>query len=185
MHGNKYDYSKVTYYGSFTLLTLKFTIDGEFSQSPGSHLSGTGCPKCSRRKQGAPRNLVRALRGEFDAEKVSFVYLIHFKFPDSDTLLCKIGSGSGARIGQVKGNIRKVGGAEIEIWQKSFETTGEAIVFEHLAQEQVSNYQFIVLPEFKFPGYSEVFSKKPDLNMVEKHPTLMRFRSGERWDPRA
>ena len=184
IHGEKYDYSKSKYAGAFEAVAIICPIDGEFSQSPGSHLSGPDCPKCSRRGQGAPSNLVRALRGEFDAEKVSFVYLICFKFPNSDNLLYKVGSGSGTRLSQVSNSIRKVGGTDIEVWRKEFKTTGEAIVFEHLAHEQIFDHQFIVLPEFKFPGYSEVFSKEPNLRLIEKHPILKKFRSGERWDPR-
>ena len=184
VHGDKFDYSKVDYVGAFEHIIIICPIDGEFSQSPTSHLGGTGCPKCSRRGQGAPRNLVRALRGEFDAEKASFVYSIQFKFPYSDDLLFKVGSGSGSRVKTTRNSIRKVGGTGIKIWQKEFHTTGEAIVFEHLAHEQVYDYQFIVLPEFKFPGYSEVFSKEPNFVAVDKHPTLERFRKGDRWDPR-
>ena len=184
VHGDKFDYSKANYVGAFEQIVIICPIDGEFSQSPTSHLGGTGCPKCSRRGQGAPRNLVRALRGEFDAEKTSFVYSIQFKFPYSDGLLFKVGSGSGSRVKTTRNSIRKVGGTGIEIWQKEFQTTGEAIVFEHLAHEQVCDYQYIVLPEFKFPGYSEVFSKKPNFAAVDVNPTLERFRSGDRWDPR-
>jgi hypothetical protein len=46
------------------------------------------------------------------------------------------------------------------------------------------SHQFVIPPEFKFPGHTEVFSKTPDLDAIESHPILLRFRAGERWDPR-
>ncbi|CAE7314073.1 unnamed protein product [Symbiodinium pilosum] len=185
VHGDLYDYSKVKYVGAREHVTIICPIDGEFTQQAGSHLAGTGCPKCSRRAQGAPRNLVRALRGEFDAEKQSFAYIIEFKLPISDSPLYKVGSGSGNRVATVKNSIRKIGGSDIAVWKQEFGTTGEAIVFEHLAQEQVCGRQYVVLPEFKFPGYSEVFAAKPQLEQVDRHPTMIKFRSGERWNPRS
>ena len=65
-----------------------------------------------------------------------------------------------------------------------FDTSGEAIVYEHIVHDQIMEHQFPVPVEFKFPGYSEVFSMEPDLIAVEAHPTLKRFRTGDRWDPR-
>ena len=184
IHGDKYDYSRVNYVGAREHVIVSCPIDGEFSQQAGAHLSGNGCPKCSRRGQGAPRNLVRALRGEFDSEKASFVYIIQFKFPYSDTKLYKVGSGSGTRVKTTENSIRKIGGLELEVWRREFSTTGEAIVYEHLAHEQIEDHQFVVLPEFKFPGYSEVFLKRPDMDQINQHPVFIKYRSGARWDPR-
>jgi hypothetical protein len=184
VHGDKYDYTEVDYNGAHDHVIITCPIDGSFLQSATSHLSGTGCPRCSRREQGAPRNLIRALRGEFDSPKGAFAYVITFTFPGSDQNLFKIGSGSGTRFKSTASSIRRVGGtvADIESWE--FETSGEAIVFEHIAHDQVIESKFPVPPEFKFPGYSEVFSEHPNLLSVDWHPTLTRFRLGERWDPR-
>lgn len=182
IHGNKYDYSEVEYKGSFEHVRIICPLDGVFLQSPTSHLSGIGCPKCSRRKQGAPRNLTRALRGEFDDTKDAFVYVLSFKLPLSEMPLYKIGSGTGSRMNTVINSIRHVGGYDITIHNLPFASTGEAIVFEHLAHNQVREHKFIVPVEFKFPGHSEVFTKPPVLDVLESHPTLERFRSGERWN---
>ncbi len=184
VHGDAYDYSETDYKGAFDWVTIICPIDGTFNQSPTSHLGGTGCPRCSRRAQGAPRNLVRALRGEFDQPREAFVYMVRFRLPCSESPLCKVGSGSGSRMKTVLGSINRIGGTEVEITSISFNTSGEAIVFEHIAHDQISTHQFPVPIEFKFPGYSEVFSKAPDFSAVEKHFALERFRSGERWDPR-
>ncbi len=184
IHGDIYDYSQAEYKGSHEYITIICPIDGPFSQSPTSHLSGTGCPRCSRRGQGAPRNLVRALRGEFDEPKDAFVYIVRFNFPNTNQRLYKIGSGSGTRWRSTAASIRRVGGTELETTKVDFKTSGEAIVVEHIAHDQVMETKYVVPPEFKFPGYSEVFTKEPDLAVVEAHPTLMRFQSGDRWDPR-
>ena len=46
-HHNKYDYSKVNYINSGTKIIIICKKHGEFLQTPGSHISGQGCPKCS------------------------------------------------------------------------------------------------------------------------------------------
>ena len=47
VHGDKYDYSKVEYNGSFAKVTIICPIHGEFEQTPCSHLRGGGCAKCN------------------------------------------------------------------------------------------------------------------------------------------
>jgi len=46
IHGDKYDYSLVDYKHSQSKVIIICLIHGEFEQSPSSHLSGKGCPKC-------------------------------------------------------------------------------------------------------------------------------------------
>ena len=46
VHGSKYDYSKVEFVNYQTRVTIICPVHGEFSQSPTSHLQGSGCPKC-------------------------------------------------------------------------------------------------------------------------------------------
>ena len=65
----------------------------------------------------------------------------------------------------------------------TFSSVGEAIVVEHLAHGQVSSVRWVVPPDLKFPGHTEVFAEKPNVGLVNRHPTLLRFRSGARWDP--
>ena len=47
IHGNKYDYSLVNYSNSKENISIICKIHGVFEQSPGSHLSGSGCPTCA------------------------------------------------------------------------------------------------------------------------------------------
>jgi hypothetical protein len=44
-----YDYSKVDYINNNTKISIICKIHGEFPQTPGSHLQGSGCPKCLER----------------------------------------------------------------------------------------------------------------------------------------
>ena len=46
VHGDKYDYSKVNYVKSSEKVCIICPEHGEFWQTPNSHLSGVGCPKC-------------------------------------------------------------------------------------------------------------------------------------------
>jgi hypothetical protein len=48
VHKDKnYDYSKVDYINSSTLVTIICPIHGEFKQIPSNHLRGKGCPYCA------------------------------------------------------------------------------------------------------------------------------------------
>ncbi|EKD89625.1 MAG: hypothetical protein ACD_33C00026G0005, partial [uncultured bacterium] len=46
VHGNNCDYSKVNYINACTKVIIICPIHGEFLQTPNSHLTGNGCPKC-------------------------------------------------------------------------------------------------------------------------------------------
>lgn len=50
VHNNKYDYSKVNYINSSTLITIICPTHGEFMQRVNTHLSGHGCPNCNKSK---------------------------------------------------------------------------------------------------------------------------------------
>lgn len=47
LHGDRYDYSKVTYVSSNTNVTIHCSLHGDFMQTPAKHLSGSGCPRCA------------------------------------------------------------------------------------------------------------------------------------------
>ncbi len=47
VHGNKYDYSKVSYKGSTIKVVIICSRHGEFLQIPASHWHGCGCPPCA------------------------------------------------------------------------------------------------------------------------------------------
>ena len=47
VHGDKYDYSKVNYYGNKNKVIIICKEHGEFKQTPNSYIKGSGCSKCS------------------------------------------------------------------------------------------------------------------------------------------
>lgn len=61
VHGDKYDYSNVKYINNSTLVLIKCRVHGVFSQTPGNHLNGRGCPYCGNAR---PKNtkLLRTVR---------------------------------------------------------------------------------------------------------------------------
>ena len=50
IHGDKYDYSLVTYINNITKVEIKCFKHGIFEQTPKKHLIGQGCPKCGMNK---------------------------------------------------------------------------------------------------------------------------------------
>jgi len=50
IHKGKYDYSKVIFKGARTPIQIICPIHGEFTQYPGPHLRGQGCPICQESK---------------------------------------------------------------------------------------------------------------------------------------
>ena len=82
VHGDKYDYSKVEYRGSYEKVHIICPIHGEFLQTPITHLKSYGCPKCAlegrqeKRKLGKDEFIKRAkeIHGDFyDYSKVEYV----------------------------------------------------------------------------------------------------------------
>lgn len=57
VHEEKYNYSKATYINSRTKICIICPIHGEFWQTPSSHLSGSGCPKCAKEKASRRKKL--------------------------------------------------------------------------------------------------------------------------------
>ena len=51
VHGDTYDYSQVVYRGSFDLVEITCHTHGGFTQSPASHLAGSGCASCHNDRQ--------------------------------------------------------------------------------------------------------------------------------------
>ncbi len=49
-HGNKYDYSKVTYRSMLDKVTIICPIHGEFKQKKEIHTRGSGCQKCGKNR---------------------------------------------------------------------------------------------------------------------------------------
>ena len=77
VHGDKYDYSKVNYVSSKTLVSIICPIHGEFEQTPNNHLRGSGCPHCSGTKKLTKEDFIKKAReihgDKYDYSKVNYV----------------------------------------------------------------------------------------------------------------
>ena len=77
VHKNKYDYSLVNYIGANICVKIKCTFDNYiFEQTPGNHLVGKGCPKCSGRLMDTNSFIEKAKsihKEKFDYSKVIYI----------------------------------------------------------------------------------------------------------------
>jgi hypothetical protein len=77
IHGNKYNYSNVEYVNSKTKVTIICPIHGEFQQTPTSHLSGQGCPKCSGNNKKTKELFIEQAKeihgNTYDYSKVNYI----------------------------------------------------------------------------------------------------------------
>ena len=70
VHNNFYDYSIIKYIDAKTPIEIICPKHGEFEQSPNSHLSGHGCPKCNESKgERKIRNILENNNIFFDIQK--------------------------------------------------------------------------------------------------------------------
>ena len=70
IHGDRYDYSKVKYESATKKVCIICSEHGEFWQTPSSHLSGSGCPVCGKKKS----NLTKSLTTEKFIEKAKQIH---------------------------------------------------------------------------------------------------------------
>jgi len=69
IHGNKYNYSLVNYVNACLKIRIICSIHGIFEQSPGNHLQGKGCSKCSKRYKMTKEEFIKKaniIHGEFE-----------------------------------------------------------------------------------------------------------------------
>jgi hypothetical protein len=74
IHNGFYDYSKVEYVNSHLHVIINCPLHGIFKQKPASHLSGCGCPKCSREKTIQRRKIWTKELVEAEAKKYTSKY---------------------------------------------------------------------------------------------------------------
>lgn len=75
VHGNEYDYSKVSYANSDTKVCIKCKKHGDFWQTPVNHLAGQGCPKCAGRtlsKEEVIEAFIKKHGDRYNYSKVNF-----------------------------------------------------------------------------------------------------------------
>ncbi len=60
IHNFEYDYSKSIYLTVHDKVIIICSLHGEFQQTPGSHMQGTGCRECAKKNMGAYHKLNNA-----------------------------------------------------------------------------------------------------------------------------
>jgi very-short-patch-repair endonuclease len=77
IHGDKYDYSKVTYKTAKIKIIIGCKDHGEFEQTPSNHLSGFNCQKCANNGKMTTEQYVSratiAHKDKYDYSKVNYV----------------------------------------------------------------------------------------------------------------
>lgn len=86
IHGDKYDYSKVTYKNANSKICIICPEHGEFLTTPKKHLKGEGCPKCDKRtfKQ---RQLIKKFK-EKHGDKYDYSKFIFIKMKEKSCIIC-------------------------------------------------------------------------------------------------
>lgn len=51
VHGDKYDYTKVSYINAHSKVKITCPTHGIFEQTPNNHLNNQGCPICGKEKE--------------------------------------------------------------------------------------------------------------------------------------
>lgn len=143
---------------------------------------GSGCMQCAIDNRIGPYGLTRAVRGDFDAESPTFLYLVIARSPESGELVYKVGVGTPSRVVEVRGDMRRAGFEILDSTRTLYQSKGEAVIIEQLLHRQLAKYQCQVTESRRFAGYTELFEKKPDFIAIDSSDILIRFREGDRWN---
>lgn len=92
VHGERYDYSSVSYIDNLTKVQIICPTHGEFQQSPANHMSGSGCPECSLSGQ---YSIKAALRGDYiDSSDLDLVFYVATQHHPHELTFINIGLSS-------------------------------------------------------------------------------------------
>ncbi len=182
MHGDKYDYSKVDYKYARENVTIICPQHGEFEQTASGHLLGSGCRLCAAESSLGSYGLTKALRGDFDEGAPIYLYLVTAVDKEDNKTVYKVGVGNANRIVELRSDMRKAGFDILDSDRRLYQSMGEAIVIEQLLHKQLSDDQYRLNENRRFPGYTELFNAPPDYKAIEQHDLLLKFRGGDRWN---
>lgn len=93
VHGDRYDYSKVTYVDNSTKVCIICPEHGEFWQAPSKHYNGKqGCPNCAKRKRGDLRKTTKEKYIEkarkVHGDKYDYSKIVYDNLHDKITIIC-------------------------------------------------------------------------------------------------
>ena len=143
IHGNKYNYDKVTYVNNTTKIIITCPAHGDFEQTPNNHLTGSGCYLCP----------TRAGSG-FDPGKQAYLYYLKIT-TDTNQMLYKIGITN--RTVNERFNLTDLSKIEI-IKQKLYIDGAEALKWETKLKRMYKEYQYKG-PDILSSGNTELFTE--------------------------
>lgn len=88
-HGDTYDYSKITYIGGNTRVTMTCKIHGDFLQLPRHHIKGSGCPKCGIERMKITRDEFIERSIKMHGDKYDYSRVDYFDTVVKVLILCK------------------------------------------------------------------------------------------------
>jgi len=86
VHKNRYDYSKTKYVKDLEKVKIICLLHGEFEQSAGTHIQGSGCPRCFNKNEGRLAiilNEILVVHREYKIENKRY----DFYLPDFDIII--------------------------------------------------------------------------------------------------
>lgn len=88
MHDDKYNYGITTYIRNSDKITITCPEHGEFSQTPGNHLAGKGCVKCSGKYSPSTEEFIEKARethgGRYDYDRT-----VYLSTHEKTTIICR------------------------------------------------------------------------------------------------
>jgi len=88
IHGDRYDYSKVEYKSYKNKVTIICKEHGEFLQSPSSHKSGQGCPKCALENKVSQEHIIEKFK-EIHGDRYDYSKVEYKSYKNKVTIICK------------------------------------------------------------------------------------------------
>lgn len=90
IHGDKYNYGKVNYINSKTLVEIICSKHGSFQQRPNDHLNGCGCPKCGYESySNSERDWISKVQ-KFHNNKYDYSKVQYINYETPVTIICPI-----------------------------------------------------------------------------------------------
>ena len=87
VHGDKYDYHKVSYINSRTPVIIICSIHGEFKQAPSDHLGRAGCQKCGGSSKLSTEEFIIKAK-EIHGDKYDYSKTIYLNTKTKVTIIC-------------------------------------------------------------------------------------------------
>lgn len=149
IHGDKYLYDKTVYTKSQLLVQIRCRKHGIFSQTPNSHLTGSGCPYCARE--------ANDITSRFASDEPAQVYLIQI--------------GNNYKIGVTKHTIEhryrkeSISFTKIGSWHT---TSNLCYLIEKLVLCELSEHRYKGPDILELGGNSEILTINPN-SVIEKH----------------